>query len=107
MGLFDIFKGYKSDIENYNVLFQPQFLCIFTPQVILNYGLFPFFILGAIKYFTKVPIIVLVFLAMSVYAGLYGSMIESLVRHRMVCDLIYILIGIAGFTDWATKNLSL
>ena len=24
MGLFDIFKGYKSDIENYNVLFQPQ-----------------------------------------------------------------------------------
>lgn len=90
----------------FNVIFQPLFFCIFTPQVILNYFIFPFFIYGAIRYFTRVPIIILAFLGLSVYVGFNGSIVESLIRHRMICDLIYLLIGTAGFIDVISKNLS-
>lgn len=90
----------------FNSLFQPIFFCVFTPQVILNYILFPFFLYGAIKHFKKIPIMLLVFLAVSIYIGMHSSLVETLIRHRMSCELIYLLIGLAGFTDWITKNLS-
>jgi hypothetical protein len=32
--------------------------------------------------------------------------VEPLVRHRMPCELIYISIGVAGFTRWITGRLS-
>jgi hypothetical protein len=90
----------------FNALFQPIFISIFTPQVILNYMLFPFFIYGAIKYFKRVPLMVFVFLGISVYIGLHNAVIESLIRHRLSCELIYLLIGLAGFTGWITESLS-
>lgn len=90
----------------FNSLFQPLFLCIFTPQALLNLLLFPFFLYGAIKYFKRVPVMILVFFIVYIYVGLYGSVIEALIRHRMSCELIYLLIGIAGFTGLITENLS-
>jgi hypothetical protein len=90
----------------FNALFQPIFLCVLTPQAVLNYLLFPFFIYGAIKYFKKVWPIVFFFIIFSVYIGLSGSVVEPLVRHRMPCELIYISIGVAGFTRWITGRLS-
>lgn len=90
----------------FNSLFQPIFLCIFTPQAILNYILFPFFLYGAIRYFRKLPIMILFFIAFSLYIGIRASIVESLIRHRMSCELIYLLIGLAGFTDWIREGLS-
>lgn len=89
----------------FNALFQPMFFCIFTPQVLLNLLLFPFFLYGAIKYFKKVPIMILVFFVVYIYVGLYGSVVEALIRHRMSCELIYLLIGVAGFTSLITEKL--
>lgn len=90
----------------FNSLFQPLFLCIFTPQILFNLLLFPFFLYGAIRYFKRLPIMILVFFIVYIYTGLYGSVIEALIRHRMSCELIYLLIGVAGFTGLITENLS-
>ena len=87
-----------------NSLFQPIFLCVFTPQVILNYLLFPFFLYGVVKYFKKVPILIVVFFVLSAYVAIYGSVVEALVRHRISCEMIYYLIGSAGFTSWITRS---
>ncbi len=87
-----------------NVIFQPIFLCLFTPQALLNYALFPFFIYGSIKYFRVVPLLVLSFFALAFLIGLNGSVVEALIRHRIPCELIYILIGTAGFTGWITRS---
>ena len=38
-----------------NILFQPLMLCIFTPQVILNFILFPFFLYGVFVHFRRIP----------------------------------------------------
>lgn len=90
----------------YNALFQPLILCVFTPQVILNYALFPFFLYGAFKYFKKVPVMIIGLLAIYAYVALYSSIIEPLIRHRISCELIYILIGLAGFINLTTEKLS-
>ena len=90
----------------FNSLFQPLFLCILTPQAVLNFFLFPFFLYGGIKYFRRLPLMILIFFGMSIYSALYGSVVEALVRHRISCELIYLLIGLAGFINWTEKNLS-
>jgi len=88
----------------FNALFQPVFLCVFTPQAALNYLLFPFFLYGSLKYFMKVPLMIIFFFICMVSIGLNNSVTEALIRHRMTCELIYILIGLAGFTGWITKS---
>jgi len=90
----------------FNTLLQPAFFCIFTPQVVLKCMLFPFFVYGSIKYFRKSFFMLVVFFGISFYIGLRTSIVEVLVRHGMICDLIYLLIGLAGFTDWMQESLS-
>lgn len=89
-----------------NGLFQPLFFCVLTPQVVMYYILFPFFAYGAIKYFKKVPLMIVFFIAAILYIGTKNSVIESIIRHRMPCDLIYLSISLAGLSDWITKRLS-
>lgn len=89
----------------FNILFQPVFLCPFTPQVILNVVLAPFFIYGAVRYFGKVWPLLILFLVLSFQIGTYDSVVEALVRHGMSCELIYLMIGLAGFTGWTAKSL--
>ena len=81
----------------FNSLFQPLFLCVFTPQVVLVYALFPFFLYGCIRYFKKVPIMVVFFIWYSIFIGLKQPVVEALIRHRLSCELVYISIGLAGF----------
>lgn len=81
----------------FNVMFQPLFPCVFVPQAIFNCLLFPFFLFGAFKYFKKIFIMLIVCLGVYVYTGIYGSVIEAIIRHRIPCELIYLLIGLAGF----------
>jgi hypothetical protein len=90
----------------FNAFFQPLFLSVFTPQVVLTYLLFPFFLYGMVKYFKRLPILFAVLFLVLIYAGLYGSVIEALIRHRMSCELLYYLISLAGFTGWITRRLS-
>lgn len=90
----------------FNALFQPIFPCVFSPQAMLNYILFPFFLYGAVKYFRKLWFMIILFFCWYIYSGLYGCVIEALIRHRMPCELIYLLLGLAGFTDWITKKSS-
>jgi len=89
----------------FNILFQPVFFCPFTPQVLLNVVLFPFFVYGLIKYFSKVWFMAAIFIIISFQAGIYDSGVEALIRHSMSCELIYLLIGSAGFTGWIIKSL--
>lgn len=88
----------------FNMLFQPVFLCSFTPQVIINVVLFPFFLYAAVRYFKKVWVMLAVFIALALTVCTYDSVIEALIRHGMSCELIYILIGLGGFTGWITKD---
>jgi len=88
----------------FNFMFQPIFLCLFTPQTVLTYLIFPFFIYGSVVYFRKVPLMIIFFFGFGLYLGMRDSVVESLVRHRMVCDLIYLSIGTAGFTRWITEK---
>ena len=88
----------------FNAFFQPLFLCVFTPQTVLNFLLFPFFLYGAVKYFKKVPIMIMAVIFLYIYTALYGSVIEALIRHRISCELVYLLIGLAGFTDLITRS---
>ena len=104
LSLFTVFIAITNAFLN--MFFQPMFLCVFTPQVIVNYILFPFFLYGMIRYFAKVPLMVLSFFFLCFYAGLYDSLVEPLLRHGMVCELIYLSIGIAGFTGWITSGSS-
>ncbi|MBU0606123.1 MAG: hypothetical protein KKH77_07535 [Candidatus Omnitrophica bacterium] len=90
----------------FNALFQPLFFCAFTPQTVFNCLLFPFFLYGAIIYFKKVPIMVLVCLGLYAYIGIYSSVVEPIIRHRMSCELIYLLIGLAGFINLITERSS-
>ena len=90
----------------FNSLFQPIFLCIFTPQVVLNYVLFPFFIYGTIMYFKKLSLMIFFFFIYSIYIGMNGSITEPLIRHRMTCELIYLLIALAGFEGWIIRRSS-
>ena len=89
-----------------NAFFQPVFLSVFILQTILYIGLFPFFVWGVVKYFKKVPFIVFGFFLVYFYIGLGSTFVESLIRHRLSCELVYLLIGIAGFINWITKELS-
>ena len=89
-----------------NVLFQPLFFCALTPQTIFNCLLFPFFLYGAIKYFKKVPIMILICLGAYAYIGIHNSVVEPIIRHRMSCELIYLLIGLAGFINLITGRSS-
>ena len=88
----------------FNSLFQPVFFCIFTPQVILNYALFPFFLYGVVAYFRKIPIAIIFLFIFYVYIGLRNNVVEPLIRHRMSCELIYLLLGLAGLTGWITRK---
>jgi hypothetical protein len=88
----------------FNILFQPVFLCPFTPQVILNVILLPFFLYGAVRYFRKTWPLLIIFTVVSFQIGIYDSGIEALIRHGMSCELIYLLIGLAGFTGWITRS---
>jgi hypothetical protein len=88
----------------FNILFQPVFLCPFTPQVIVNLVLLPFFLYGAVSYFRKTWLLLVIFTVLSFYIGVFDSGVEALIRHGMPCELIYLLIGLAGFTGWITKN---
>jgi len=81
----------------FNSVFQPLFLCVFTPQVVLVYALFPFFLYGCLRYFKKVPLMVIFFIWYSVFIGLKQPVVEALVRHRLSCELLYLSIGLAGF----------
>ena len=92
-------KTFFPILENalFNSIFQPVFLCIFTPQVVLTYILFPFFLYGCFKYYRKVPIMIIFFIAYCVYMGLRQPVVEALIRHRLSCELIYISISLAGF----------
>lgn len=89
----------------FNTFFQPIFLCVFTPQAIFNYILFPFFIYGSIIYFKKIPLAVILFVVFSIYIGMNDSIVEPLIRHRIACELIYLAIGVAGLTNLITKRL--
>ena len=88
----------------FNALFQPVFLCVFTPQVILNYILFPFFLYGVVAYFRKIPIMIIFLFFFYAYIGLKNTVVEPLIRHRMSCELIYLLVGLAGLTGWITRK---
>lgn len=88
----------------FNILFQPVFLCPFTPQVILNAALFPFFLYGAVRYFKKAWPLLVLFIILSFLIGAYDSVIEPLIRHGMSCELIYLLVSSAGFTGWIVKG---
>ncbi|MFH1868347.1 MAG: hypothetical protein ABH843_05195 [Candidatus Omnitrophota bacterium] len=92
--------------STFNAMFQPLFLCALTPQAIFNCLLFPFFLYGTVKYFRKVPIMILVCLGIYVYIGTYSSIVEPIIRHRMSCELIYLLIGLAGFINLITGRSS-
>ncbi len=112
---FEYLKIYRQDLSPQlifnavinalvNVLLQPMFLCIFTPQTILNFILFPFFLYGIIRYFKKLPVMILFLFIFSAFIGMRDAIVEALVRHRMVCDQIYLLIGIAGLKGWITER---
>lgn len=88
----------------FNILFQPVFLCPFTPQAILNLVLFPFFLCGIVRYFRKAWLMLIIFVSISFHIGIYDAGVESLLRHGMSCELIYLLIGSAGFTGLITKS---
>jgi len=88
----------------FNILFQPVFLCLHTPQSILNLMAFPFFLYGIIRYFRKIWGILIIFLILSFRISIYDSGVEALIRHGMICELLYLLIGSAGFASWITKN---
>lgn len=90
----------------FNSFFQPVFPCVLTPQMFLNALLFPFFVYAAVRYFRKVPLLVIILVGMYLYAALYGSVVEALVRHRMSCELLYLMLGLAGFMDWITARSS-
>ena len=90
----------------FNSFFQPLFICVFTPQVIMNYILFPFFLFGIFKYFKKVPLLIITCFAMYLYLGMRDTIVESLIRHRMSCEQIYLLVGVAGFINWITRSSS-
>jgi hypothetical protein len=88
----------------FNILFQPVFFCVFTPQVILNAVLLPFFLYAAVRYFKKVWPLLTLFCILSFQIGVYDSGVEALIRHGMSCELIYLLVGIAGFTGWIARS---
>lgn len=88
----------------FSLLFQPVFLCPFTPQVIINLVLLPFFIYASVRYFHRVFILLAVFVMTTFQIGIYDSGVEALIRHGMLCELIYLLIGTAGFSDLILKN---
>lgn len=88
----------------YNILFQPVFICPFTPQIIVNILALPFFLYGSIRYFKKIWPLLIVLAVISFQVGVYDSVVETLIRHGMSCELIYLLIGSAGFADWITKR---
>jgi len=88
----------------FHAIFEPLFICAFTPQVVLNFILFPFFLYGAIRYFTRVPIIILTFITIAVYVGMRNVYVESLIRHRIPCDFLYVLIAIAGLRGLITEK---
>lgn len=88
----------------FSLLFQPVFLCPFTPQVIVNLVLLPFFIYAAVRYFHRVFILLAVFVMTTFQIGIYDSGVEALIRHGMLCELIYLLVGTAGFADLISKN---
>lgn len=88
----------------FNLIFQPVFFCSFTPQAILNIIFFPFFLYGAVRYFKKTWIMLIIFIALSCQIGMYDSAVEALIRHGMSCELIYLLISTAGFAGWITKS---
>lgn len=90
----------------FNTLFQPLFICALTPQTVFNCLLFPFFLYGAVKYFKRIYIMIFVLLGMYVYIGFYSSVVEPIIRHRMSCELIYLLIGLAGFVNLITGRSS-
>lgn len=90
----------------FNTLFQPLFICALTPQTVFNCLLFPFFLYGAVKYFKKIYFMIFVLLGMYVYIGMYSSVVEPIIRHRMSCELIYLLIGLAGFVSLITGKSS-
>lgn len=90
----------------FNTLFQPLFICALTPQTVFNCLLFPFFLYGAVRYFKKIYIMIFVLLGMYVYIGMYSSVVEPIIRHRMSCELIYLLIGLAGFVSLITGRSS-
>lgn len=88
----------------FNMLFQPVFLCVFTPQVILNVVAFPFFLYGSVRYFRKVWPLLLSFVLITFRIGIYDSSVEALMRHGMICELFYLMIGSAGFAGWIAKR---
>lgn len=81
-----------------NAFFQPLFLCVFTPQTILSYILFPFFLYGSVKYFRKVPLMIIFGIFCFFYIGLRQPVAEALIRHRLTCELIYFSVGLAGLS---------
>ena len=88
----------------FNILFQPVFICPFTPQAIVNALLLPFFLYGSVKYFKRVWPLLVILAVMSFQIGIYDSIVEPLMRHGMSCELIYLLIGLAGFASWTAKT---
>lgn len=87
-----------------NFIFQPLFVSVFMPQVLLNFFLLPFFIYGCVKYFTKVPFLIILFFMTATYAIFYAVIVEPLIRYRLSCEMLYILIGVAGFINLITKR---
>ena len=88
----------------FHTIFEPLFICVFTPQTVLNFILFPFFLYGAIRYFTRVPVIILTFTVIAVYVGMRNVYVEALIRHRIPCDFLYVLIAIAGLRGLITEK---
>jgi len=88
----------------FHTIFEPLFICVFTPQTILNFALLPFFLYGTVRYFSRVPIIILTFIAIATYVGMRNVYVESLIRHRILCDFLYVLIAIAGLRGLITEK---
>lgn len=82
----------------HNVILQPTFLCIFTPQAILALVMLPFFIYGIIIYRNKYTIMIMVFIVMGIAISINNSLTEALIRHRLCIEMIYYSIAIKSLS---------
>ena len=79
-----------------NLIAQPLFLCILTPQAVLNVLILPFFILALVRHYRKFNKWLLWIIVYGVFITKYNGVSESLIRHRMSIELFYYAIGMVG-----------
>ena len=79
-----------------NLMAQPLFLCVLTPQSVLNMIVFPFFLKACVQHYRKFTIWIMWIAVYGTFVTIYDGVSESLVRHRMAIELFYYAIGVVG-----------